>query len=313
MVRLLQTTTRSYQNISISCRFDKDLSNGLWKLLQHLNSSVVELKIKTTQQESTHPFVLPKLEVLKLNHVSESVRNVLLSSSSSLKKLKITMDSPLLGVKCNQDSLNCIRDCLRKNQKLRELELHGSMQYNSFFGADFSDVVRFQLTSLKIKTNMRLALVSEANEEHLIKFLGNQSRFLKNVFIDVCRPNVIEFVFNRMPGLTSIHLDTMIMNDSIMHEMRLELNEKILDLKISYVNDNSVITEFLAVVPNLETLFVSHLRHETIEFIARNLRHLKTLKYRHDDNNCKNFYKKLKDQFPEVNQNIQMIVDYDYL
>lgn len=314
-VKIIQSTTRCYRNISIDCRFDKYLSLELWKLLKLSELSLTELKIKSIKLDSLTSLTLPNLEVLKLTYVPKSVRNVLLTSSGSLTKLKIKMESPFKWSEAprpDQESLACIRDCLQRNCMLKDLELHGSTQYNSFFDEDFSEVVRFQLTSLKVKTSMRLALVSEQNEKNFIQFLATQSTCLKKVFIDVCRPNVIEHVFIKMPCLTSIHLDVMIMNSHAMRDLKLGLNERIRDLKIPYVNQHADIEEFLAVVPNLELLFVSHLSHETMEFIARNLLSLKSLKFRYDEIDCEGFYEQLKDDFPEVNQNIEMIVDYDY-
>ena len=95
-------------------------------------------------------------------------------------------------------------------------------------------------------------------------------------------------------------------------DLNLRLNEKIVDLKIPYINRHEDIREILSITPNLETLFVAHLSHETMNYIAYNLKKLTTLKYRYDEIDCEILYDTLKDQNEEVNQNIEMIVDYEY-
>lgn len=160
---------------------------------------------------------------------------------------------------------------------------------------------------------MRLALISEEVERNLLKLLTLQSKCLKSFFIDVCRPNVIQFVFNEIPTLTSLQIDVMVMSgDYKISDLNLNLNENITDLKIPYVSHNEDIREFLELAPNLKSLFISHLSHQTLRYIAWNLHNLKILKFRFDEINCEGFYEQLRDDNPEVNQNIEMIVDYDY-
>jgi hypothetical protein len=185
------------------------------------------------------------------------------------------------------------------------------VQYGFLFDEDLSDVVRFNLKKFKVKSDMRLALISEKSENNLVKFLTTQSSSLEEIFIDVCRPHVIEHVFNKMPMLSSIHIETVV-KDFRVKDLKLNLNEKILDLKIPYVNHHDDIREFLSVTPNLESLFVAHLSHETMNYIAWNLMKLKTLKYRYDEIDSEMLYERLKDENEEVNQNIEMIVDYEY-
>lgn len=131
------------------------------------------------------------------------------------------------------------------------------------------------------------------------------------MFIDVCRPRVVEHIFNKMSNLTSIHVETL-MTDYSAKDLNLRLNERVVDLKIPYVNRHEDIREILSITPNLETLFVAHLSHETMNYIAYNLMKLTTLKYRYDEIDCEILYETLKDQNEEVNQNIEMIVDYEY-
>lgn len=314
-IKVMQNTVRSYHNLAIDCRFDRNLSLELWKLLEFSASTITELSIKSIKLESTSPLTLPNLQVLKLTYVPTSVRNILISSSSSLKKLKLKLESPLKWNETSgsdEESLACIRNCLEKNNKLQELELHGSVQYRSFFDGNLSNVVRFQLESLTIKSRMRLALISEENERHLIAFLKTQKSSLKSFFIDVCHQNVIQHAFNNMPVLASLHIDMMIMNEFEVKDLHLNLNENIIDLKIPYVNRHHDIKEFIAATPNLTSLFVAHLSHETMQSIAWNLKNLITLKYRYDEIDCEDFYDTLKDTFPDVNQKIEMIVDYEY-
>lgn len=314
-IKVLQSSVRPYRNICIVCRFDKFLSQEFWNFLKLSSETVTELNIKSIKLDTPSKIELPKLEILKLTYVPKDIRNVLLASSRSIKKLKIKLESPLIwneGPRSDEESLDSVKSLLERNQTLEDLDLCGPEQYSSFFTEDFSGIVRFQLKSLKVKTAMRLSRISERNEQNFINFLATQSNCLESFFIDVCRRNVIQFVFNRMPALTSVHFDVMIMNDYQVKELNLKLNERIVDLRIPYINHQQDIKEFLSVAPNLVSLFVAHLSHETMELIARNLKNLKTLKYRYDEIDCEDFYDQLKDDFPEVNQDIEMIVDYEY-
>lgn len=313
-ISVIHSSIRKYQSVAIDCRFDKNLSLEFWKLLEVLARFVTELKIKSIQLDSPSSISLPRLQTLKLTYVPVAVRNVLISQTRALRKLKLKLESPLKWSKprSDQESLTCIRNCLKQNQMLQELELHGASQYHFLFDDDMSEVLSFQLLSLKVKTDTRLALISEENERNFLSFLTTQSTFLKSFFIDVCRPVVIQHIFNKMPALTNLTLDVMIMNEYKIRDLNLQLNENITDLKIPYINDHQDIKEFLSVVPNLKSLFVAHLSHETVEYIAWNLNKLTTLKFRYDEIDCEGFYERLRDDSPYVNQNIDMIVDYEY-
>lgn len=306
---VMQNTNRLYQNISIDCRYITKLSSEFWKLLEVLKSSVTELKIKSIRLDDLTPLYFSKLKALKLMYVPSNIRDVLLSSTSSLTQLKLEIDSPLQWSKLSkpdQKSVECIKDCLQRNHLLQEFELHGPTQYHSFFDEDFSSIVRFQLTSLRIRSPKRLVFVTEKNESNFLNFLMTQSNCLKSIFIDVCRPDVIKHIFSRMPGLNSIHLNTVMLNTGMVKELQLGLNERILVLKIPYVRGDSEIIELLAVVPRLELLFIFELSEETMEYVARNMLNLKTLQYC-CGGDCINYYNRLKDKCPEVNQNIEII------
>lgn len=95
-------------------------------------------------------------------------------------------------------------------------------------------------------------------------------------------------------------------------DLKLKLNERVVNLHIPYISRHDDIREILAMTPNLQTLFVAHLSHETMSYIAWNLQRLTTLKYRYDEIDCELLYERLKDDNEEVNQNIEMIVDYEY-
>lgn len=312
-IQILKNVSRHYQHVTIDCRFDKTLSAEFWSVLKYLEPYLMSLKIKSIKLEDPTVVVIPRLQELKLVYVPLNIRNILVTSSKSFKRIKLKLVSPLnwKSIKCDPDSLAAIRKCLESNHKLEELEVHGSVQYGFLLDEDLSEVVQFHLRRFKVKTDMRLALISEKSENNLVKFLTSQSSSLEEVFIDVCRPHVIEHIFNKMPMLKSIHIETVV-NDFRVKDLNLTLNERVVDLKIPYVNHHDDIREILAVTPNLEMLFVAHLSHETMNYIAWNLKKLKTLKYRYDEIDCEMLYEKLRDENEEVNQNIEMIVDYEY-
>lgn len=313
-IEILKNITRKYQHLSIDCRFDKNLSVELWNVLKQLETTLVTLKIKSIKLDNPTALHFLRLHELKLVYVPLKIRNILVTSSSSFKQIKLKLISPLNwkgSEKSDPDSLAAIRKCLEENDKLKDLEIHGSVQYSFLFDEDLSDVIKFKLQKFKVKSDMRLALISEKNENNLIKFLSGQSSSLEEIFIDVCRPHVIEHVFNKMPMLWRIQIETVV-KDFKVKDLKLILNERIVELKIPYVNHHDDIREILSITPNLETLFVAHLSHETMNYIAWNLKKLKSLKYRYDEIDCEMLYEKLKDENEEVNQNIEMIVDYEY-
>lgn len=316
-IDILQKSVRSYKSIAIDCRFDASLSAVFWTFLQDLSENLVELKLKSCTLDDPPPLKLTNLKILKLTYAPTRVRNVLITSTNTLQHLKLKMVSPLIwtSIRSDRDSSESIRKFLATNHNLQHLELHGGMQYNTFFDDDFSleeKRPKFHLKTLKIKTSMRLNLISEQNEGNLINFLKTQSSSIEKFFIDVCRQDVIKHVFNEMPAITSLHIDTMMLDEFNVKDLQLMLNEKVVELSIPYVTHQEDIIEFLSMTPNLQTLFVAHLSHETMEFIAFNLNQLRILKFRYDEIDCEGFYESLRDEHPEVNQDIQMIVDYDY-
>lgn len=317
MLEVMQSTSRRYQNLALDCRYDEDFSKEAWKFLKHLAPFVTELRIKSIKMDSQSSIVLPRLKVLRLTYVRAPIRNVLLASSKSFTKLKLKTELPFQWgekSKPDQESLACIRSCMENNmERLQELELVGSHQYKSFFTDDFSDIVRFRLKALKVKTDMRLVLISETNEANFIKFLATQSCCLETIFIDVCRSNVITHIFNHMPALTSIHINLVIMNDFRISDLNLNLNEKVVDLNIPYVVHQEDIIEFLNIAPNITSLFVAHLSYATMDHIARNQMELRSVKYRFGANGVETLYERLKTENPRVNQNIEFIVDFDYI
>lgn len=316
-LKILKDISRRYQNISIDCRFDKRISDEFWNLLFVLADHIVSLKIKSinvTIDSSKQLFQLNKLEELKLVYVPVNIRNIMLSSSNPVK-LKLKLVSPLNWSKTNKtdnESLSCIKHFMTTNERLKDVEIYGAVQYRFFFDEDFSKLIKFRLNTLKVKNDLRLSLIPEECERNLIDFLGTQSESLEKIFIDVCRPTVIHQVFNNMKNLTLIHIETVVMTDFKVSDLNLKLNEKVVDLRIPYITNNQDIKEILQYAPNLTSLFVAHLSIETMEFVAWNLKKLTLLKYRYDEIDCETLYERLKEQNVDVNQNIEMVVDYEY-
>lgn len=313
-VRTMENITRRYQHISVDCRFDRSVSSSFWKLLDYLAANLISLKVKSIKLDNPTSLSLPKLEELKLVYVPIDVRNILMVSSESFTKLKLKLVSPLnwnKTSKSDKQSLSCISKCLASNERLKEIELFGAVQYGIFFDEDLSKIIRFSLISLKIKNDMRLALIPENTEKNLIKFLSTQSSSLQAIYIDVCRPKVIQFIFNNLRNLKTIQIET-VMSDFNVRDLNLQLNESVTDLRIPYISKTQDIREMLEMTPNVNHLFLAHISYEITEWIAWNLKKLRILKYRYDEIDCELFYETLRERHPDVNQEIEMIVDYDY-
>lgn len=313
--RVIMNTTRRYQNLSVAFRVGTQFSIEFVKLLEYLEPTLSELKMKSLRLEYSGAITLPKLRVLKLTFMPLTVTNILLNGCSSLTKLKLKLVPQMKWPEntwTERETLDCIRSFLERNQMLEDMELRGSTFYKAFFEEDNSDVIRFKLKRLKVRSVMRLTSISEEMERNLVKFLATQSRTLETFCIDVCRPTVIEHVFNKMLALTTVHLDVMILNEYRIKDLQLNLNERIVDLSMPYITRHDDLREIVQIVPNVATLFISHLSHDKVELIARSLPSLRTLQYRHDEVNCQDFYEQLKTDFPEVNQSIRMVIDYEY-
>ncbi|CRK98423.1 CLUMA_CG011781, isoform A [Clunio marinus] len=317
-IKIVKTTVRKYRSLSVNCKFDENLSQEFWKLLEFLAESLIDLKIINIRLKSVSSMSLPNLQCLRLTDVPIEIRNSILGSCSSLKKLKIKTDASnglrtgKLGA--DTESIECIKKFMQRNHSLTDLEIIGESVFKSFFNENISDVSKCQLQSLRIKTDMRLMLITEMNDINIVRFLTKQCNSLKSFYIDTCHKSVILFTFNSMPSLTSFQSDVMIMDmeDYSNNDFNFRLNENIDDLRITYISHSFGLKACLSCAPNLKKLFIGHLTHELMEFIARNLKHLMILKYRFSEHDCHGYYEKLKHDYPEINRHIRLIVDILY-
>lgn len=319
---VIKNSIREYRVIVIHCQLQKALSDEFWKFLKLQSNHLEELKIKNIGFDlDPTPMKLKNLRVLKLTLASIGVRNALITSTTRLKFLKLKQISPMMlnfqppaFAKNDTESVECMKMFRSMNPELEEIELHGGMQYYTLFCNDNKsddERPRFQLKSLRIKTQSRLSLIPEYVERNLISFLNTQ-KSIQKFSIDVCRKDVILHAFNKMPNLTHLHLNILLMEEYRVNEFGLTFNERLIELQIPYINNKDDIIEFLKLTPNLENLFLNHIFPDGIDFIARNLMQLKKLRFRIGHQESINLYERLKRNSYEndINRNITLIQDF---
>lgn len=320
-IEVLKNSKINYKAVTIHCQYENNLSEEFWKFLRSRSSYIEELKIKSIRLNlDPLPLKLENLKVLKLSLVTIDMRNLLLLSTGKLTKLKLKLYPPQLNgplMLTKNESSRIMEEFRQMNPNLEDVELHGLIQYLTFFTS--TDLLvkeienpSFQLKTLKLKLKTRIRSIPEFTDTILINFLKSQSNSLEKFFIDACREDVIKYVFNNMPRLTHLHLETMIMDEYEVRDLNLTINEKLEDLRIPYVNHRHDIIEFLSLTPNLKFLFVSNIFPEAMEVIATQLMQLRTLKFRYENDDCETIYERLK-RNPNVNSDIELIWDYDYV
>lgn len=142
----------------------------------------------------------------------------------------------------------------------------------------FSEIVSFKLKHLTIG-NSHYTKNPYYIERNLFKFISIQSRSLERFVITTCPPNVVEHII-KMPALKYLKIREIFTTGDI----RLNLNENIVELNVPQLNRIDDLEKILRVVPNLTNLSTCILTRQKIRIIAENLRALRTLRFNHGSN-----------------------------
>lgn len=313
---------RKYQHLQINCLLDEGISLEVWSFLSSLKDSVETINIRSMKlDQMLTAITLPKLEELKMMFVPRDAMNLLLDSSSSLKKLILRNEFSLCydGVDYTprEATLISIKDCVKRNQKLEELEMQGRAHFLSFFQENLTEVATFKLKKLIVKIEISAEKILPENEENLMKLLIQQANCLEYVYIDSCGTRIIKQVFNEMPALKFIRFDVELRepNKFVVKDLSLKPNEKITQLELPYILLFEDDREFLQLVPNVEEILIDHMSPMLLEFSGKNLLKLKSIIYRYDDctGGCDLAYENMKRENPELNQNIKISLCNDFM
>lgn len=314
---------RSYQHLTINCLLDEGNSQEVWGFLESVSGSVETINIRSMKFDGFEvtKLSMPKLEELKMMFVPRDAMNSLLSSSSNLKKLILRNEFSLCydGVDYNPSdaTLNSIKECVRKNSKLEELEIQGRPHFFSFFHENLVDTMSFHLKKLVVKIEISAEKIQPANEENLLAFLSHQASSLEHLYVDSCGTRVIQKAFNDMPKLKFIRFDIMQNepNKFVIKDLNLVPNERITQLEIPYIVPLVDVKDFLTLVPNVEELLTGHMTPMILDYAANNLMKLKLIVYRYDDcaGGCDSVYLNMKRENPDINQAIAMTLCNDFM
>lgn len=313
---------RKFQHLQINCLLDEAISVDVWNFIDSVSDSVETINIRSMKLDETlRDIKLPKLEQLQVMFIPRDAMNSLLKSTSVLKKLILRNEFPLcydgIDYTPNESTLNSIKECIRNNQKLEELELQGRPNFLSFCHEDVSSHINFNLKKLVVKIEMSADKVLIENEDNLIKLLTHQAGSLQHVYIDLCGPRVITHVFNNLPSLTFIRFDIEQRDPKklVVKDMNLLVNERIKQLELPYIPLLDDVKEFLDLTPNVEEILVGHANPRLLQYAGKNLPKLKLIVYRYDDcaDGCEMSYEKMRKENPEMNQNIKVAICNDFL
>lgn len=317
-----RSTGRKYQHLQINCLLDEAISAEVWIFLEAVQDSVETINIRSMKLDQTLKEIsLPKLEELKMMFVPRDPMNLLLDSSSSLKKLILRNEFSLCydGVDYTptEATLHSIKECVRRNHKLEELEMQGRAHFLSFFQENLTEVITFQLKKLIVKIEISAEKILATNEENLLKVLVQQAHSLEHVYVDSCGTKVIQQVFNEMPAVKFIRFDVELRepNKFVIKDLNLSPNEKVTQLELPYILLFDDDKEFLQLVPNVEEILIDHMSPMLLEFAGKSLLKLKSIVYRYDDctGGCDLAYENLRRENPELNQSIKLSICNDFM
>lgn len=287
--KMIHNITRRYRNVSMKFEYGKKSSKlapclkyveSVGPKLQKLSITCAsEVDLSVADKQLLDIIDLSRLKVLSLVFVTEGISNKLLSRCNSLEKLKLSCLEYNGPHRNTQLLVPCIEPFLGRNQDLLDLELSGYEFFKAFFEKDISQVVRFNLKSLKIFNALDLSLLPEDVEHNFVKFLEKQSHSLESLKINACRNYVIEHVFNKMPALKSLRLEL----EFSVRDMKLKLNENIIDLSIREINILDDFEKLIRSVPRLTKLLTFELTAAKIEVISRDLPDLQALLFRESE------------------------------
>lgn len=296
LMRIIQKTTRRYQNVHFNCNDDELVSKNSVNLLTVLAPSLVDLKFLNSDN-----VLKPKLEVkfprmerlLFINNVAD-VDEILLQGCTHLKELNLKhhywADS------------KPVTECLMKNKRLEILKLWDTGICKLF--AEYKP----SCFSFKLKRFASGAdgKIDRETEENFLRFLETQDESLEALRfrsgLDGVNASFINKVFT-MSAMKIIHLDGM----GELSEIKLITNPNIIELRLPWSLDTlSKLTPFLRAVPNAKVLFIRKVNRDVLEYVAMNMKKLKILYYTKAEG-CMGCFNKFLTTHEDSNKDIRLV------
>lgn len=292
IARSLQRTGRKFEKVEL-CSWKKAFKH-LW--LEDQNLKDVSIKIKFDLSDFN----------FELESVTES------NYTRFLEQLKLSVSS--MSLWCPKLDAPVSSEIVFP--KLTDLNI--AVTSETFEAIKVFDAVQPKLQTLE---TLLLSTIDETMLTKCFEFIGKQSQSLEQLYL-YTEPVGIDHILDVMIKLKNLkELFVYIWADEDDYQKlsinptqcHVGVNESLnsLSLYIPSIRGvpvpNFFIKKLLCRSPNIEKLHVEVLTTEVLEFCARRLPKLKTLKFGSSRGALVFFYRQLKLEFPEVNSNIQLI------
>ena len=278
--------------------------------LELFAGTVCKLKVHNSQfqfNNTGNSLEFPCLESLEFSNASIEALDPFLMKHQSLTSLSIICLKDMhLNRSHERRITKSMTELLELNSNLEQLELHLRVT-SKIFNHDITKITKFKLRTLIIRDDRKLNQeitnegISENIQINLEKFLKVQGEYLKelkyefNHSLEVSDINLIYNSWNEMKLLESLSfnfLKTRIDFDLYTQIIQpLEIKESIKRIEIKSLGNRilpwDVLQTILLATSHLETLLVSRLTREVLEFIILKCKNLKMLKYESISEDCR--------------------------
>lgn len=283
-----------FQHVIVELGVNDDLK-GFWKFIESCSDSLISLKIENVRRFGELNLKFPNLEILRAYSIDEKSLLTLLKSTEKLTELFISSGESSL----DQIFIDNLIVCLKRNKNLVDLYLKNT-HFLRIFEENLS--VNFQLKSLKLLNTSARNEVSPELEKNLLHFIDEQKSRLETFFFEFSSDQIVEKAFN-LPAVASLGFLKV-------PSANLKKNFNIKSLEIPFDEDFASVRKIVDASPNIERLFVATVTNELIDFLSWNFMKLTSLNFKMISLDSEEYYEKLKQDHPEVNQLID-IWDYE--
>lgn len=296
LIRVIQKTTRKYQNVHLNCNDDELVSKNAINLLSVLAPSLVDLRFLNSDsvQKPSEVLKFPKLERLQFINNSAEIDEILLHGSSQLKELNLKHHY--------WADFQPVLHCLKNNKHLEILKLWDTGICKLFMDYEPS---HFQFKLKRFATGAD-GNITKTTEENFLRFLDSQDDCLEAIRFRNGLDGVSSLFINKVFTMTAmriIHLDGI----GEAEELKLTTNPKIIELRLPWnVDTVEKMTPFLRAVPNAKVLFIRKVNKDVLEFVAMQMKELKLLYFTKAEG-CMGCFKRFLSTNEGSNKNIRLV------
>lgn len=261
-----------YQNLTIDCTSEADAVLYL-NLLKCFGPSMINLNIKhfdLNDLQLREIIRLPNVESLELNRVSTKILDVM-EHSAVVSSINIGFFNETF----DENSINRINKLLISSRNsLNELKLSDRVFRNIFNEFSEEALLGLQLIQLDIT---KCDVYSLDNQNNFRKFLVSQASSLTCLKMSSLTGYEAFDFFDQLVNLENISIEI----SYAISGPELPTNESIIAMELVGINVTlDIIKSYLDAAPNLETLHVSNLTNQMVNYItAKQLNNFKKLTY----------------------------------